>query len=114
MTGIPLSVLIRMRDRNNRSLKSGPPFHKVISKGGTPTYEYKAAEVRDWMRIKLCQITAGDAANIMGITREEILDLTGVQAFQIKNEYQGKLVVNNTANIYIWLPAKNKRKKLSL
>lgn len=114
MTGIPVDTLIRMRDRNNRSLLSGPPFHKILDKSGAPIYEYKANELREWMRIKLCQITAGDAANIMGISRDEILAISGVKAFRIKNDYDGRLVINNARNIYIWLPTKGNRKKLKI
>ena len=114
MTGIPVSTLIRMRARDTRSNLSGPPFHKTMGKGGEPIYEYKAAELRAWMRIKLCQITAGDAANIMGISRDEIVAMSGIKAFKIDNEYKGRLIVNNSKNMYIWLPTKNNRKKLSI
>lgn len=114
MTGIPVDTLIRMRARDTRSLLSGPPFHKVMSKAGVPVYEYKAKELRDWMRIKLCQITAGDAANIMGVSRDEIMVITGVKAFRVKGEYDGRLVINNARNLYIWLPTKKNRKKLKI
>lgn len=114
MTGIPTDTLIRMRSRNTTSNLSGPPFHKKMGKGGEPIYEYKAAELRAWLRIKLCQITAGDAANIMGISRDEIMTFSGIKAFKIDNEYKGRLIVNNAKNMYIWLPTKITRKKLKI
>lgn len=114
MTGIPADTLIRMRARDTRSNLSGPPFHKTMGKSGMPVYTYKAAEVREWMRIKLCQVTAGDAANIMGISRDEIMVYSGIKAFKIDNEYKGRLVINNARNQYIWLPEKNNRKKLKI
>ncbi len=111
MTNIPMDILLRMRARDTRSILSGPPFHKVMGKKGEPIYEYKVKEIREWMRIKLCQVTAGDAANIMGVSRDEILAINGVQGFRIKNDYDGRLVVNNARNMYIWLPTKRKARK---
>lgn len=108
LTGIPTDVLLRMRDRKNLSLLSGPPFHKLMSKSGVPVYEYNLKEVREWMRLKRGRITAGDAATIMGVSREEILGIHGVESFRIQNEYDGRLVVNNTRNLYIWLPTKKR------
>lgn len=114
MTGLPVETLIKMRSRDTTSLISGPPYTKTMGKGGQTVYVYKAAEVRNWLRIKLCQVTAGDAANIMGISRDEIMAIHGIKAFKVTGEYQGRLIVNNTNRIYIWLPAKNNRKKLSI
>ncbi len=114
MTGVPVEILIKMRSRDTTSMLSGPPYTKTLGKGGETLYVYNAAEVRKWLKIKLCQVTAGDAANIMGVSRDDIVAIHGIKAFKISGEYDGRLIVNNTNRIYIWLPAKNNRKKLSI
>ena len=113
MTGLPEKVLIKMRSRETVSFKSGPPFHKTMGKGGETIYEYKLKEVREWMRLKNCDITAGDAASIMGISRDEIKALHGVQALDVNDEegYKGKIVINNPRNIFLWVPEVKSRKK---
>ena len=94
-----------MRSREGRSLKSGPPYHKVISPKGEAIYVYLKREVLGWMKLRRCLITAGDAAQIMGISREEILDLYGLKGFNVECEdYRGRLIVNNSTNFYVWLP----------
>lgn len=105
MTGIPEGTLLRMRSRESRSLKSGPPYHKTISKDGEAIYLYKKEEIRKWLKIRLCLITAGDAADIMGISRDEVLKIFGLKGFNVKNgKIKGRLIVDNGKNQYIWLP----------
>ncbi len=105
LTNIPVSVLVRMRARQTMSIKSGPPFRKKMNKNGELIYEYNRVEVLDWLRHRVCLITAGDAAEILSVPREEILKYSGVQSKEIKTkEYRGKLVIDNGKNIYIWVP----------
>lgn len=106
-TGIPAEVLVRMRARETRSRKSGPPFCKVLSAVGDAEYVYSKREIKQWLRLRNCLITAGDAAVILGLHREDILSIHGVQSFTVKKRgYRGRLVVDNTRKIYIWLGKK--------
>ena len=105
MTKIPEKVLIRMRSRESQSLRSGPPYHKIMSSTGDAIYVYLKKEVQEWMRIRRCLITAGDAAAILGISREEVLEFYGLKGFNVQCEdYRGRLIINNGKNFYIWLP----------
>lgn len=107
LTKIPEDVLVRMRSRESRSLRSGPPYHKVISSHGEAVYVYLKKEVLEWLKIRRCLVTAGDAALIMGVSRDELLNIWGLRGFNIKYEtFRGRLIVNNSKNQYIWLPVK--------
>lgn len=104
-TGIPAEVLIRMRARETRTLKNGPPFCKTIGKNGETVYVYWKKDVKQWMKMRRCLITAGDAALIMDIHREELLDIHGVTGIDIRRKkFKGKLIIDNPRNVYIWLP----------
>ncbi len=112
MTNIPVFVLARMRDRKGASLLCGPPFHKMMDAEGNLIYVYKIKEIREWMRWRNCQITAGDAAEILGCTRDDILKYSGIHSFDIrKKEYRGRLVMDRSKNLYIWMPVRKKEKK---
>ena len=105
MTKIPVEILLKMRSRENRSFKSGPPFHKKISSHGEPIYIYHKKEVQKWMKTRRCLVTAGDAAEIMGISRDELLNIWGLHGFNVKfGTYRGRLIVHNSKNFYVWLP----------
>lgn len=118
-TKIPEKILLRMRTQVTRNpIKSGPPYHKKLGKNGQIEYHYDVNEVRHWQSIRLCQITAADAADLMGTTREEVLDLYGVRRFPVECDgYEGMLTIDNTNNLYIWIPKNkkppmNKRRKM--
>jgi hypothetical protein len=107
LTKIPEKVLLRMRSRESRSLKSGPPYRKTISAVGETIYIYLKKEVLGWMKLRRCLVTAGDAAIFLGISREEILDIYGLKGFNINSRNsKGRLIVDNAKNQYIWLPRK--------
>jgi hypothetical protein len=106
LTKIPEKILLRMRSRESRSLKSGPPYHKTISPEGAAIYVYVKTEVLKWLKLRRCLLTALDAALLMGISREEILDIYGLRGFNIKHKHcKGRLIVSNGTNQYIWLPS---------
>lgn len=106
MTKIPVELLLRMRSRESRSLRSGPPVHKVLTNTGELVYVYLKTEIAKWMKMRNCLITAGDAAELMGISRDEILEIYGLRGFNIKYKggFVGRLIINNSKNQYIWLP----------
>ncbi len=111
-TGIAADVLVRMRARDTRTLKSGPPFHKQMGPNGEPVYVYNQLEVKRWMKFRRCHCTAGDAAIILGVHREDILDIHGVTGFDIRRKgFKGRLIVDNSRNIYMWLPQTARRGK---
>lgn len=108
LTGIPEIILIRMRNRENRSLKSGPPFSKKMDKYGNPFYSYSRRDLNQWMKITAsAQLTAGDASAILKMTREELLTIDGLKGFDIRTKaYRGRLIVDNSRNVYIWVSLK--------
>lgn len=111
MTGIPQHILVRMRARDTRTLISGPPFCKVIGKNGETRYVYHLSNVREWMRLRKSRITAGDAALILGVHREEILEYSGLRGFDVATrEYKGRLIIDNARNVYLWIPKKRGKK----
>lgn len=105
LTGIPESTLLRMRARETRSLKGGPPYSRKMGKDGKMTYIYNKAEVLRWMKYRRCLITAADAADILQCSRDMILSLFGIQTLEIKTKgCRGKLLIDNGHNIYVWIP----------
>ncbi len=107
LTGIPSELLIRMRARETKSLKSGPPYAKTLNPEGAVAYTYSKADVERWMKMRRCAITAADAAVVLGCSRDEILAIYGLQSIPIKNKgYEGKLLIDNGKSIYIWLPTR--------
>lgn len=109
LTGIPEALLIRMRARETRTLKGGPPYCRKIRKNGTVVYTYNKRDVQAWMRLRSCLITAADAASILETSREEILKLYGIRGIEVTGKgKKGKLVIDNGKNVYIWVP---KRKR---
>lgn len=104
-TKIPVKVLLRMQVRGSGSLNSGPPFRKSISNGGELVYVYLKSEVKKWLEMRNCLITAADAGIILGISRDEVLAICGLKGFMARNgKYRGRLLVNNAKNLYIWMP----------
>ena len=95
-----------MRTRESNSLKSGPPFHKVLTVSGDLIYVYIKSEIVKWMKIRNCLITAADAAELMGISRDEVLAIYGLKGFNISydGKLKGRLIINNGKNQYIWVP----------
>lgn len=115
MTGIPEFILIRMRTRDTRTLKNGPPFHKKLGKKGETIYYYTQSEVKRWMKMRNCLITAMDAALILDSCRLDILDIYGLKSIPVCNEqYSGKLVIDNSKNFYLWIPKKQKILRVAL
>lgn len=104
LTGIPQELLTRLRARESRSLKCGPPFCKTLDRTG-PKYVYDRKEVLKWMKLRNCLITAGDAALIKNVMREVILNISGLKSFDIRRkDYKGKLIIDNAKSVYIWVP----------
>jgi len=104
-TGIPEFLLVRMRARETTSIKSGPPFCKKMGRNGEPLYTYSIRDLRRWMKIRKCLITAGDAAEILGISREDLINMHGLQGVDInKKTHKGRLVIDNGHAIYVWVP----------
>lgn len=109
LTGIGPDLLVRMRARETRTLKGGPPHCKIQGKDGEPLYVYDKKQVMAWMKTRRCQVTAADAALILEMNREELLKVYGLTSFEVKRKgFRGRLIVNNSANIYIWLPLKQR------
>jgi hypothetical protein len=106
LTKIPVKVLIRMRLRDSGSLKAGPPFHKILNSHGELNYVYLKTEVKKWLKIRNCLITALDAAIILGISRDEVLNFYGLRGFTVQYDKncKGRLIINNAKNLYIWMP----------
>jgi len=106
MTGLSEHILMRMRTRNSHSLKSGPPFCKKLINGEL-VYIYDRIEVKKWLEQRHCLITALDAAQLLGISREELLNFYGLKSFDIRQgRRKSKLIIQNSKNIYIWIRKK--------
>lgn len=106
-TGIPAETLIRMRTRITSTLQSGPPFKRSLNEDGHSVFSYTKRDLQAWMKARNCLLTAGEAANIMGITRLEILDLSG--SFNL-GKGAGTLVIYPNKNIYLFKSPKMLRK----
>lgn len=101
LTGLPVNVLIQMRSRETTSLKSGPPFRMSRDEDGTKVYEYPKEELEAWIEAKKpFQLTAKDAADTMGLNREEILKDRRLQRFEMDG---GDLLVYPGKNIFLWV-----------
>lgn len=98
-TGIPAEFLHRVRTRNcTTTLFGGPPFSKRIDRNGQPKIVYNKAQVSAWMRKRNLLVTAAEAASILNIEREEILNIQGPKRFDLKH---GFLVVNPGKNQFV-------------
>lgn len=105
LTGIPALLLRRMRCRESVSLRNGPPHHRSINyKTGGLKFTYDRDEVVAWMKMRRCIITQGDAAALMGCSRDEISNYYGQRSFELRGKKNGKLIVNNGKNFFMWLP----------
>lgn len=112
LTGIPEDLLVRMRARETRTLKGGPPYCRKVNKDGTVVYTYDRREVQSWMRLKRCLITAGDAAALLETSRDEILKIFGLRSIPLRAKgKKGTLIVDNGRNVYIWVPNVTKKGK---
>jgi len=92
-TGIPLDILIRMRTRVTSTLRSGPPYERKFVEGKLQ-YVYRKAPLDRWLKTRRCLLTAGEGAQLLGISRDEILNMVG------------KVVVPSGGYIYIY-PTRN-------
>lgn len=103
LTGLDVFLLKRMRSRESITLNSGPPFCKIIDALGNTKYVYKKSDVLKWMKRRRFRVTAGDAATILNISRDELLARfnQGQHSWEGKS---GKLVINTGKNIFIWIP----------
>jgi hypothetical protein len=106
LTGIPLDLLISMRTRRTSTLQSGPPFSRVVDKDGTPIFKYNKAHVKSWMKNRNALITAAEAAKMIGITREEILNITGIKRFDFPH---GSIVIKPTDNLFVFVLKRGKK-----
>jgi hypothetical protein len=103
LIGLDIYLLRHMRARESITLKSGPPFCKTIDAVGNTKYVYKKTEVMKWLKRKHFRITAGDAAKILGISRDELMGdyRQGLHSWE---NPKGKLIVEVRKNIFIWMP----------
>lgn len=107
LTGIPAEMLHRLRTRNSTTtLHSGPPFSRRIDKNGVYHYTYNKTQILSWMKKRNLLITAKEAADLLGITREEVLAVAGVKRFDIRC---GFLVINPGKNLFIMVLKKTKK-----
>ncbi len=104
LTGIPPTLLRRMRSRESRTLRGGPPYRRSISKSGRMSYVYDKPDVEQWMKMRKCIITQGDAAMLLDCSRDEISGYYGLRSFEIRGKAKGKLIVDNGKNMFIWIP----------
>lgn len=104
LTGIPEPLLQRLRARETRTLKGGPPYRKALSRSGKVSYVYDRPEVERWLKIKRCIITQGDAAMLLDCSRDELGTYSGLRSFELRGENNGKLIINNGKNFYLWIP----------
>lgn len=108
LTLIPVEILARMRKR-----RGGPPCHKVLTNSGHVVYLYLKSEILKWLTGKTAFfITAGDAAELMGISRDAVMSISGFKGFDVhyNHIFNGRLIVNNGKNQYIWVPSRRKQK----
>lgn len=106
---IPIEILVRMRAR-----RTGPPFHKVLTASGEIIYLYLKTELLKWMTNRTAFfITAGDAAELLGISRLEVTKISGFKGFDISfnRKYKGRLLINAAKNQFIWVPNRRKKRK---
>lgn len=104
LTGIPAMLLRRMRSRESRTLRGGPPYEYRLSSKGTMKYSYAREAVEQWMKTRNCIITQGDAAMLLECSRDEIGDYYGLRSFEIRGKSKGKLIIDNGKNLFIWIP----------
>ncbi len=104
LTGIPALLLRRMRCRESVSLRNGPPHRRTITSTGGLRFTYDRNEVLEWMRLRRCIITQGDAAALMGCSRDEISNYYGLRSFELRGRKNGKLIVHNGKNFFMWIP----------
>lgn len=85
LTGIPLELLIKMRNRNQTiTLQSGPPYMKKVDKNGIPYFVYHKTQVMAWLAKRNVLITAAEAAQLIGVTRVEVLKIAGIKRFDFR------------------------------
>jgi hypothetical protein len=104
LTGIPAILLRRLRSRESMTLRGGPPYRRRLTSKGTMGYTYDRAEVTQWMQLKRCLITQGDAAVLMDCSRDEISRYYGLRSFEIRGKKNGKLIIDNGKNFFMWVP----------
>ncbi len=99
LTGIPEALLMRMRIRNaSVSLCSALPFHRTILPDGEVRFWYSKSEVVTWMKAMSCRITAGEAAMLLGMLHQEVMNLSN-GSYPLK---QGYVVVYPGQNIFVF------------
>ena len=106
--GLPETILINMRTMSTRGNdRRGPPFCRVMDKEGVLKYTYSQTEVIKWMSQSSIQLTANDAAYLLGISRTQVLALYGLQKHKVGN---GELVIDSAKNFFIFI----RKRKLKL
>lgn len=105
-TGIPLDVLISIRNRPTSTLQSGPPYSQVYDSNGVPRIVYNKRKVSSWMKNRNLLITAGEAAKMIGITRFQLLSITGVKRFDFR---KGSVVVQPSKNLFVFFLKRKKK-----
>lgn len=102
-----MTLLKAMRSRNNTvTNQSGPPYERLIGRSGIPTFNYKKTHIDAWMKKRNLLLTAKEAADVLGIGRDDILKIHGSKRFDFK---QFSLVCNPDKNMFIMILAKKRR-----
>ncbi len=107
-TGIPESLLERMRTRVTTTWRQGPPFAKVVDKDGVTRVKYSKKNIKRWMKKRNLLLTADEAAALLGITRYEILEIHGLKRFDLTI---GHMLVDANKNMFILVLDKAKAAK---
>jgi hypothetical protein len=101
LTGIPAGVLKALRSRNETvTNRSGPPYSKVIDKNGVSHFRYNKTLVLRWMAKTNLLLTAKEAANLIGVTRTEIMAVTGTKRFDFRRY---SIVISPAKNLFIMI-----------
>lgn len=106
LTGIPLDLLISIRNRPTSTLQSGPPYCQVVGANGIPKIVYNKTNVLKWMKQRNLLITAAEAAKQIGITRNQLLAISGIKRFDFK---KGSIVVQPAKNLFVWVLKRSKK-----
>lgn len=108
-TGVPAELLIKMRTRMTSTLRSGPPYRKAMDKKGNVSYTYNKRDLTRWAKLSSCLITAGEAALLLGVTREELIN--SVQNFVCIaiGPNKGSVLIAPSKNLFMFKPYREKK-----
>jgi hypothetical protein len=115
-TGIPAEILHRMRTDSTRGYdKRGPPYCRIMNKDekydclDEMNYVYREKDLIEWMKSKNCNITANDAAFILGISRTQVLNFFGIKTYKTPI---GEVLICRAKNFFMFTSKKQAKMKL--